>query len=75
MEVGIEDDPRVDLKTFVLPTMLESIYQDVAPSRSRENGKPRNGTCGDEMCVGAFEDSVPAAHKGEFGGIEAKLRR
>lgn len=73
VEVGIEDDPGMDLKAFMLAAVLEGINENVAAESGGKDGEPRNGSARDEMGVRVFEDSVPAAHGGGLGS-EAKLQ-
>ena len=64
MEVRIENDPRVKLERFMLATVFEGINKDIAACGGGEDGKPGNGSTGDEMGVIALEDAVTAAHGG-----------
>jgi hypothetical protein len=74
MEMGIENYPRIQLELFVLATVLERIYKDVAASGGGEDGKPGNGGGGDKVGVSVFENSVAAPHMGGLRA-EAQLRR
>ena len=58
----VQNDPAVNLETFMLPAEFQRAHQSVATGRRGENREPLDNCSCDEVSVIAFMDAIAAAH-------------
>ena len=58
----VQDDPGVNLETFMLSAEFKRAHQNIATGRRGENREPLDNCSCDKVSVIAFMDAIAAAH-------------